>query len=811
MQKLLILILMMAVLPLECSALGVNRFDRKASTSAFADSIIVDAENAYDLGNFGTVIRKLDGRISDSWTYDQKVKAYRLLSLSSIYLDDNVGAKKYATRLLDADPYYTAYDDSPNFQDLLQSLKVSETKITTASSQSEGVEESPVPITVITRDMIDYSGAQTLQDVLCLYVPGMAKVGGNETNISMRSVYGNMQEEILIMLDGHRMNSGATNAEAPDFRHSLDKVDHIEVLRGPASSLYGNVAMTAVVNVITKSGSKVKGLQLNGLAGMHYQFGGGFMYGNGNRQSDILAWGNVYNSRGEKYKVEQLSERYLGGYNHKPAFDFGVKAHWKDFTVSVNGQHCKQVPFINLVSSGTEFDYDKYEPDNGNKAGTSRTTINANVDYSHRWRNFTVSATGYFNTERTEIYNVLGDTVSQDISRMMLYVLTGQWELNPPTRGLWETLSWEDYTFGTNVNGSYDYKLGSGGFHHGTILAGIQFDYFMLTSNKFNLGNDYSRINQSNNFGLTTNNEWSLSPYLQIKHYIGRHFIFNGGLRYDHKARFSGSPIRTVSPRATLIWLPSKQLSLKFGYSRSFVDAPYLYRASNVSFLSGGNLQPQYINSLQLGSMYKLKKWTFEANVFFNMARDLVRFNSIVFEKWIHGESESITTFANSGKLDVAGLEIVTEYNSEGRLYGNFNMTIQHPTSMTGTNVVEDDCNLVDNESLMQMNATCAGRFWGNSRIGSFWLRGNVHFQTANELVTLSMDNILVGERIISTIHQNANAQLNLGLDWKWKDRLKVSMDVYNVTNSRIGLGTMMCNPTPSQGTRFVGRVQVNI
>ena len=85
------------------------------------------------------------------------------------------------------------------------------------------------------------------------YVPGMTDVASNdEQNIAMRGIYSSYQEKILILLNGHRLNSYSTNTATPDFSISLEKVKQIEVLRGPASSLYGNVALTAVVNLITK-------------------------------------------------------------------------------------------------------------------------------------------------------------------------------------------------------------------------------------------------------------------------------------------------------------------------------------------------------------------------------------------------------------------------------------------------------------------------------------------------------------------------------------------------------------------------------
>ena len=77
--------------------------------------------------------------------------------------------------------------------------------------------------------MIKYSGAQTIQELLCLYVPGMSIAEGIESNIAMHGITGITQDKILFLQDGHRLNGSSTNAEAPDYRNSLDKIRQIEV------------------------------------------------------------------------------------------------------------------------------------------------------------------------------------------------------------------------------------------------------------------------------------------------------------------------------------------------------------------------------------------------------------------------------------------------------------------------------------------------------------------------------------------------------------------------------------------------------
>jgi iron complex outermembrane receptor protein len=199
--------------------------------------------------------------------------------------------------------------------------------ITTASSQAEVLAEVPVPTTLITEEMIRNSGARNLQEVLATFVPGMTAVDCNDDiNIAMRGIYSNGQEKILIMLNGHRLNSYCTNIAAPDYSIGLEKLKQIEVLRGPASSLYGGVALTAVVNLITKQGADVDGIQARAGAGNYGQFRGDLLMGKRYFDLDLLLWGNIYTSKGEVtetsaqksiYNLEHTECR-IGQIGHKP-------------------------------------------------------------------------------------------------------------------------------------------------------------------------------------------------------------------------------------------------------------------------------------------------------------------------------------------------------------------------------------------------------------------------------------------------------------------------------------------------------------
>ena len=269
--------------------------------------ILSQAEADYQIGRIEQARDSLLKNL-DTFQGNLRQNALRIIALSYLARFDIEQAEHYTTLILQENPYYSPSATDPAiFADIVNDIKAGMTAtITTASSQAESLAEVPVPTTLITAEMIQTSGARNLQEVLAAYVPGMNIIDCNDDiNIAMRGIYSTGQEKILIMLNGHRMNSYFTNAAAPDFSISLEKVKQIEVLRGPASSLYGGVALTAVVNIITKQGGDVDGLEAKVGAGNYGQVKADVVFGKRYFDLDLLVWGSIYRNSGEKRSVPE--------------------------------------------------------------------------------------------------------------------------------------------------------------------------------------------------------------------------------------------------------------------------------------------------------------------------------------------------------------------------------------------------------------------------------------------------------------------------------------------------------------------------
>lgn len=129
--------------------------------------------------------------------------------------------------------------------------------IVTATRTPRHASEVISSVTVITADQIAASGAMDLGQVLKNSV-GVEVIDsgpmGSKTSLSIR---GSEAGQVLVLLNGIRMNSPQLGQfDLSDLPVSLKEIDHIEILRGPASAIYGPNALGGVVQIFTKNAER---------------------------------------------------------------------------------------------------------------------------------------------------------------------------------------------------------------------------------------------------------------------------------------------------------------------------------------------------------------------------------------------------------------------------------------------------------------------------------------------------------------------------------------------------------------------------
>jgi len=232
-------------------------YDRACSQEC-NDVTLGEARKLYELGKFPEVAGKLRYCLENGFNQKQKVEAYRLLACSYLAQDSIAAAYREAMAILRINPSYEAnLFDPPSFIDLVNRLKGGERTlmVTSVSKKAENIDEVPATITVITRKQIRERGYQDLVELL-KDVPGfdLSMFYGSEyANIYQRGFRQNNTEKTLLLVDGIEENDLWTNWAYIDRQYPITNVEQIEIIYGPASTMYGPNAFAGVINVITSA------------------------------------------------------------------------------------------------------------------------------------------------------------------------------------------------------------------------------------------------------------------------------------------------------------------------------------------------------------------------------------------------------------------------------------------------------------------------------------------------------------------------------------------------------------------------------
>ncbi len=139
--------------------------------------------------------------------------------------------------------------------------KYEETVVVSASKTEEKLVNAPATISVIGPQVIQSAPTQNFADLLRA-VPGVnvTQVSARDINITSRGATGTLATGQLALVDGRSLYQDFFGFVMWDFLPvNFDEIKQIEVIRGPASAVWGANALNGVVNVITKSPREMRG------------------------------------------------------------------------------------------------------------------------------------------------------------------------------------------------------------------------------------------------------------------------------------------------------------------------------------------------------------------------------------------------------------------------------------------------------------------------------------------------------------------------------------------------------------------------
>jgi len=501
-------------------------------------------------------------------------------------------------------------------------------KVTTvygASKHDQKETEAPSFVTVVTQEDIKKFGYRTLGDILNS-VPGFYITSdGAYDYIGTRGINrpGDYGGRFLITIDGHRINDDIFDSAAigTEFLLDTDLIDRVEIIRGPGSSLYGDNAMLAVINVITRRGLDFHGAEVSGSYGSYDTYTGRFSYGelctNG---LEYVVSGTYLNSGGD----DGINYPEFASINHGYADQNGASSapnawasiNYQDF--SLEGGFVRRKEIVPEGAYGSIF--------NDPQDWVLDERAFAELKFQHRFdNNWELMTRIYYDHYRYE-----GD-----------YPLPGVAYGDPFYPGM-TTLN-EDRDDQESLGG--EAQISKTLFQEHRITAGAEYRHdFELEQRNFDVeGQTYLNSRPS---------EDTVGAYFQDEYSILHNLILNTGARYDYFSSFGD----TANPRAALIYNPWTDSTFKAIYGQAF-RAPDAYELYYVApgYASSQSLKPETIHSYELDYEQVLDSHVkLVSSVFYYQIDDLISFGL---------DSSGNSTFGNLANATSQGGEIELDGN----------------------------------------------------------------------------------------------------------------------------------------------------
>lgn len=508
--------------------------------------------------------------------------------------------------------------------------------VSTASGYEQDIRHAPASIAVVpkeeilTRPIRDLGDA--IQDIPGVYVEA-SKTGAN--TISMRGLG---SAYTLILIDGKRQNvaqgfDGNGMSANTSFMPPVSMIERIEVIRGPASIIYGSDAMGGVINIITKKNPQKLSISMQAEAKLHEKHNvfGNIYGGNFYLATPIVKDKLSINLRGKYQYGEQnafLKPSFVSNTTNNPYLSWSA-------TGFQNANLGTRLNYILDSHNDIYLDLDAYFARLGS-LNTSGRQISAIRDFYK------------FN-------GILNHDLNYDWGKITTYVQYSQTFWVPhagvvigATSG--SSINWaqmrdnKDIVFQSTYNNLFSFdKWGDL-----VVNGGIYYLYERFV----NKSSNFDRA--MNQFAIFAEGQWNINDYIGL----------TLGLRYNYSDIFKAIP----NPRFYINYNPFEWLTLKAGIASGVLvpNLSYLYdgyiestSGSNTTYQYGNkDLRPETSWSYELGAIIDTK-WAFATLTgYYTDFRDQIETNAIYTGTCQTPTTpDNCRTYRNLDKTLMAGFE----------------------------------------------------------------------------------------------------------------------------------------------------------
>lgn len=432
--------------------------------------------------------------------------------------------------------------------------------VVTGTRIEQPLQQSLSDTAVITRQQIEESHAVDVASVLKKLAGVEFYQSGGTGKQSSLFLRGSNSSHVLVLVDGVRINSATTGTTAID-QLMLDQVDHIEVVRGNASSLYGSEAIGGVIQIFTKRGKGEPSFNVS--AGVQSHNTQRFAAGFGGEAGDT-----AFNVQASKYRTDGVS-----------AIDTGI------------------VPTANPDNDGY---------DNTSVSGSLRHTFDADNS---------LSATVLRSHGDIQYDNAFGAATDLDTARSTLskVALTSENRFSEAWRSRVELAQ------GTDDSRSYLNGVRSSAITTTNRQVGWQNTLALSETGSLLLGLENLDQQVDSTVGYTQDSRRINSAFAGYSGYFGAHQV-QANVRQDRYSDFGAANTWSVGVGHALndAWRAS------IGVSTAFKAPTFNDMYGPASWGSNPNLNPERSRNNEAGLHYAANGQSVDVVYFSNLTRDLI-------------------------------------------------------------------------------------------------------------------------------------------------------------------------------------------